>query len=912
MDIKEQHAFEEARRRINACLKDHGEELDLRGIGLTEIPKEIGELKHITKLVLADNLLTVFPPELGNLRTLKRLNAAGNNFRFLPAEIGNLSALEIVSFANNDLEQLPGKIGKLTRLSKLNLAGNQLTSLPVEIGNLLSLVELDLQNNLLVSLPFEMSKLPALLILFLHGNPALEFPIEVLGPTWEDSNISFQAEPASSKAILDFYFERIDEGVRPLCEVKLILVGRGETGKTSLSRCLRGQEFLRDQRETPGIDIRPWNLRVRDTQVRVHLWDLAGQEITHETHRFFLTSRSLYLVVLDGRGGQQTEEAEYWLRHVDKYGAMTRGAKEGQVEKSPVIVVLNKWRTSGPYELEKRLLERKFPNIQAFIETDCATALGIPALSESISRILNDMPMVWQNWPRSYFRVRHALAELGNAKSQSHRRHFLSWEDYQAICVRSRVTDRDKQESLAENLNALGVALYYGDHERLRDTRILNPNWAANGLYGIIRGVQRKPFRGRSGELWAGSVDAVLAEGMKGMDRARSASIKDYPSEQDGVNVHEFLINLVQDRELGFRAGDFNGKPFYLLPGLLALDEPDPAKYDIAQHIAAAELRFRYEYELLPSGVISRLIVRTYTLGDGTEVPKDNKEAEDNKEFFRWKNGVVLKWKNARALVISERIGRRIDVFILGGTQKERQELAGIVRSNMLQIHEDLPEGLRGKEHLDLSIPGDQYESVSKLEKLEANHQDIQVVTTEGSQNLPVTPELEQLQPKGAREPSAPRFKVFVCYAHSDNKLWDKFKVHLNILQNEGLVSWWFDRMIVPGAAWDDVVRRKLMETDIFVLLVSNHFFASDYIQSVELQAARERVEEGGASILPVLLETCPSVENHPWLKSLHFSPIVDGRPRALRSFNPSINGWSLVQVSLRKVIEELAERRKE
>jgi hypothetical protein len=41
---------------------------------------------------------------------------------------------------------------------------------------------------------------------------------------------------------------------------------------------------------------------------------------------------------------------------------------------------------------------------------------------------------------------------------------------------------------------------------------------------------------------------------MQGMSKERGATIDDYPAERDGVRVHEFLLELMQDRELGFLA----------------------------------------------------------------------------------------------------------------------------------------------------------------------------------------------------------------------------------------------------------------------------------------------------------------------------------------------------------------------
>ena len=917
MSKEEASAYSEALRRIESCVKssprdrDHTT-LDLSGLGLTQIPPLIWTASRITILRLHHNNLATIPSEIGSLTNIKELSLSDNHLKSVPSDISllvgltelylndnelcslpsaicNLSRLEILYLNHNCLNELPPEIGRLTSLRKLFLYGNKLRTLPVEIGNLAALSSLYLEDNELTSLPESIREIPKLELLYLHRNDGLGLPREVLGAGWRQDGVV-----ADPKYLLDFYFSLQSQGERPLNEVKLLLVGRGESGKTSVSKALRGEEFDREQRETPGIEIKAWPLKCSEgDEVKVHVWDFAGQEITHETHRFFLTERSLYLVVLDGRGGQQMEEAEYWLSHVERYGSRRNG---DQIERSPVIIVLNKWQSPGPYDVEQRRLQREYSNIFAFVQTDCVNGFGIAALRDTVCAALGKIPAVRQKWPVSYFDLRQKLANLVENPDPTQRRHFLKWEAYREVCAACGVTEQDRQHSMAENLNALGVALYYGDDDRLRDTRVLNPNWAANGLYGLVRGVQRLPYLGNRGHLWAGDFPAVLAEGMQGMDRVRGATIEDYPEERDEVKVHEFLLQLMVDRELGFQADTIKGQPLYLLPSLLTLDEPEVRDYDVAAHMDAAEVRFRYLYELLPAGVMSRFIVRTHSLSEG---------------LHRWQRGVVLGWGNAKALVMAERRRNpRIDVYVRGGTAAERQELAGVVRSNMEAIHYDLPIGLRGKEELDLTMPGEQYESVEKLERLEEANQPVQVVTSLGPQQLPVTPQLEQVQPAKARRRTAPKLKIFVSYSHANYKVWDRLKPHLDILKNERLVSWWFDGKIRPGSEWDDAIRKELKEADIVLLLLSNDFFASKYIKGVELKEARRKQQMGEAEILPILLEPSEAFANQVWLKKLQTIPSINGQLRPLTSFNPAINGWNEVQKALREMISVAAARK--
>ena len=106
-------------------------------------------------------------------------------------------------------------------------------------------------------------------------------------------------------------------------------------GKTSLVRALRNEPFDAHERTTEGINIAKWSvpLTIRDEvgAIDVNIWDFGGQEIMHATHQFFLTTRSLYIIVIDAGKGKDEGRLHYWLKIVQSYGAG-----------SPIAVVINK------------------------------------------------------------------------------------------------------------------------------------------------------------------------------------------------------------------------------------------------------------------------------------------------------------------------------------------------------------------------------------------------------------------------------------------------------------------------------------------------------------------------------------------------------------------------------------------
>ena len=199
-----------AEARIQKARETRAVELDLSSLGLTDLPKSIAQLTQLQKLFLDDNQLTT-----------------------LPKSIGQLSQLNLLYLRRNHLTRLPESIGQLSQLRRLHLEDNRLTMLPESLRKLTQLKQL-----------------------YLQGNEALGLPAEVLGPRW--IVFSYHAEPAT---ILDYYFRAQGGKKRPLNEAKLILVGRGAVGKTSIVNRLIHRKF-KDEKKTEGIQITEWPLTV--------------------------------------------------------------------------------------------------------------------------------------------------------------------------------------------------------------------------------------------------------------------------------------------------------------------------------------------------------------------------------------------------------------------------------------------------------------------------------------------------------------------------------------------------------------------------------------------------------------------------------------------------------------------------
>ena len=185
-------------------------------------------------------------------------------------------------------------------------------------------------------------------------------------------------------------------------------------GKTTLVEKLVTGKFQKFER-TPGIKITQWPVKIARAEVRAHVWDFGGQEIMHGTHRFFMTERALYVVLVSGREGTEDQDAEYWLSLIRSFA--------GEV---PVLVLLHKW-SEQKFELNRELLREKYGENVTFLETDSETGKNIVALRKAICREAGRLPGLKTLWPKAWRKVK---AELPEAQ-----KNWLTFAEFREFCA---------------------------------------------------------------------------------------------------------------------------------------------------------------------------------------------------------------------------------------------------------------------------------------------------------------------------------------------------------------------------------------------------------------------------------------------------------------------------------------------
>lgn len=332
----------------------------------------------------------------------------------------------------------------------------KLTDLPDIFDHFNNLLFLAISSNKISVLPVSITKLDKLTD-FKIENTSLPIPPEIIGST--------------AKSIINFYFTNVISSAPkiPLNEAKMVVVGQGGVGKTSLVKRLLAQQYDPNEDTTRGIWICPWDAGRGGDGLKINVWDFGGQEIMHATHQFFLTKRTLYVLVLDSRQGEQESRLEYWLKIIQSFGGV-----------SPIIIVCNK-ADSSRLVLDETGLRRKYNTIVGFATVvSCETGEGINNLRTLILDEIRKLDHLHDLFLTSWINVKN---ELDSMRAKQYE--FISFEEYEKICEKEGMFDAISRQTLVSFLHDLGVILHFPD-PNLEATNILSPGWVTTGVYRIL------------------------------------------------------------------------------------------------------------------------------------------------------------------------------------------------------------------------------------------------------------------------------------------------------------------------------------------------------------------------------------------------------------------------------------------
>ncbi len=666
--------------------------LDLGNCNLIELPKAISSMDWLTALNLSRN---DYLEDLTLLKDLKQLQILFL-FRTMVSDLAPLRGLEQlqqISAAHTEISDLT-PLKDLVQLQELDVSNTQIGSLvPLKnlkhlrllyasstqvsdlepLKNLNQLQQISLSNTEISDLtPLknlnQVQQISISNTLVSDLSPILtlikgDLPVKWSRKIWQGNGIYTENCPLiipppevveqGNSAILRYFDELDKQETLRLYEAKCLIIGEGGAGKTSLVRKLldRDNQLPEEKETTKGIEVQPLDFTLPDgSDFRLHLWDFGGQEIYHATHQFFLTKRSLYVLVDDTRKDEKTVNDpvfSYWFQVVELFGGG-----------SPLLIIQNE-KGDRSKQLDLRGMQGRFDFIKESRAANLLTCRGLDDVRRAIEYYISRLPHVGEVLPKQWALIRRALEDLRWGSEGESPRDHISLEEYYALCRRHDIPERERSLFLSDYLHDLGAILHFKDNPLLRKIIILNNQWATDAVYKVL---DNEPVKKQFGIFTRRDLASIWSD-------------ERYQDQQDE------LLALMEKFEICYQLSD-EGEDTWLAPQLLPVEQPDALHWDDADN-----LQIRYEYDFMPRGMLSRFIVRMHRYVKDTDLA--------------WRSGAVLERQGARALVTETWGSREIVVRARGIHAKE---LATLIAEDFDRMHQRF-ENLRFKQLIPCNCP---------------------------------------------------------------------------------------------------------------------------------------------------------------------------------------------------------------
>lgn len=147
--------------------------------------------------------------------------------------------------------------------------------------------------------------------------------------------------------------------------------------------------------------------------------------------------------------------------------------------------------------------------------------------------------------------------------------------------------------------------------------------------------------------------------------------------------------------------------------------------------------------------------------------------------------------------------------------------------------------------------------------------------------------------------------RLVYSYAEEDEVHRASLERHLSLLRRSGVIADWHFRKIVAGRSWEGEIDEHFGNADIYLLLLSADFLASDYCYQTEMNVALQRRSAGEAVVIPIIVRATDWTSAP--LSSLQALP-TSAKP--VTSWNNLDEAWTDVAKGIRAAVADLQLRR--
>ncbi|PIY07935.1 MAG: hypothetical protein COZ18_14900 [Flexibacter sp. CG_4_10_14_3_um_filter_32_15] len=317
------------------------------------------------------------------------LNSSKNEFSNLDfSTVETMESIEVIdcSYNKTELEKITISAAVFPNLKHLYFFESKIKEIEL-VGSFPKLETLHLAKNSLSELKIDFEDFPVLETLYLYGNSIDNIPKEL-----------FDKERYNAIQDIKTYFLSLQGEVDYLHEAKLILIGNGEVGKTSIRIRLNDKEkpLPKKEERTQGLDIESYTIHSLSTSItkqkrkidfELHVWDFGGQGRYREVQQLFCSRKSLYIYVTSHDDTPIRDEDyvgyQYWLSMANAFSYDEKDKKP-----SPILCVVNKIDEDTRQVVGAMTMQEQFGNVVDFIRISCEKLTNFSQLEQKIRETL--------------------------------------------------------------------------------------------------------------------------------------------------------------------------------------------------------------------------------------------------------------------------------------------------------------------------------------------------------------------------------------------------------------------------------------------------------------------------------------------------------------------------------------------
>ena len=828
---------------------------------------------------------------LASLTSLTRLDLSVNQIRKLEG-LASLTSLAELYLSYNQIRKLEG-LERLTSLTELDLSGNQISNLE-GLKDLTQLQDLDVSGNDIQSID-DIKLLGPILqqtleILRINNNPFVKLSGLILSP--------FGNHSPEIKALLEKEKQKkTSVEYHPFC--KVMLLGNHSSGKSTFLKKYGPDYRFRGSTHVLSVH--------RATESNAIFYDFGGQDYYHGIYQAFFTTQSLHLLfwhadtdrnsVGKDRNGFQTRNFNrpYWLgqiayasnrcmsvggnpdgkdtpqttddtiiiqTHADETGAkqQTLGCAAGNGVLEEIYVSLKSKGKSAIYA--RRYLNERVREVIASRNKPIH-------ITEKDKRLYEALPSIAARYKHSPVSLETLAAELNMGRDEN---------DLYTI------------EYLQTELNQLslrGEVLYYRENEKLNSYVWLNP---AAFVQMIHREILKKK-----------SVD----KGKIRKDTFRKKLDKLCSDGQTGIRENNMTLQLLLEELIVYE-----DKECYVIPGYLPLHSDDEAYKWLTLGFEGPNFVLKFE-RFIPFGLINQIIayygreegaLKKYWRDQviftaGREMDRRQIEQEEKKEGLPKANAEdYLIWIKLDFTDLA------ISVFIkeqrkTSAKDMQRKEVA--ILSDILDMYwNNIPPreqiGDKGAEQTRSSIREtnrkkrpiqDLYFSYAQadIDLTESHYIHLGTLDDESKTTARIAAyplKNGVIDKERVREVSTRPYKhlsvnknlatakqIFISYSKEDQTELETCLQFFKPLEKNGQIEIYYDRLTKFETPIHPEIRKRIVEADCIIALISQRYLATDYILDHELPVFREY----NKTIVPILIKPC-TFEDDEFLREKYFA----------------------------------------